>query len=372
MQILELRLDAAATGRRRDVDRRRPPSVVSGGPFRVIEGGRTGEPTPGLLIVGARRDRDARRRASGVARRRPMSARLAARGPGRRRTPGVAVLGRPDRCAVGPRAAVEAALEGDGYRSLGSRASMPPADRSRLAWSIRTRTCCSRARARTSSSCDSKARPTSTSSRRAAGSSRRSPPPAPPPRRAARPRPSLARRDAGATGSRRSRRSPATASTSRPSSDSSKSPTGSAARARSTSCRHGSGAHAVAARVPHTTRRRPRRTSAHLIDDQLPGIAAHGRARFADVFCETGVFSADQSRRVLEAAVRARAGAAAPRRRARAVAAARSSPRSSAQRRPTTSRHPVRGGDRRPRWRRRRRDQPGGRHAAAQSRPGSS
>jgi imidazolonepropionase len=31
-------------------------------------------------------------------------------------------------------------------------------------------------------------------------------------------------------------------------------------------------------------------------------VAAHGRARFADVFCETGVFTADQSRRVLEAA----------------------------------------------------------------------
>ena len=26
---------------------------MSGGAFRVIEGGRTGEPTPGLLIVGA-------------------------------------------------------------------------------------------------------------------------------------------------------------------------------------------------------------------------------------------------------------------------------------------------------------------------------
>ena len=40
----------------------------------------------------------------------------------------------------------------------------------------------------------------------------------------------------------------------------------------------------------------------HLIDEQLPGIAAQGRARFADVFCERGVFSADQSRRVLLAA----------------------------------------------------------------------
>src|SRR4029453_8309918 len=39
-----------------------------------------------------------------------------------------------------------------------------------------------------------------------------------------------------------------------------------------------------------------------VIDDQLPGVAAHGRARFCDVFCEDGVFSADQSRRILEAA----------------------------------------------------------------------
>lgn len=40
-----------------------------------------------------------------------------------------------------------------------------------------------------------------------------------------------------------------------------------------------------------------------LIETQLPGVAAHGRARFADVFCEKGVFTAEQSRRVLEAAV---------------------------------------------------------------------
>ncbi len=61
------------------------------------------------------------------------------------------------------------------------------------------------------------------------------------------------------------------------------------------------GAHAV----PPEFRARPDGTEAFvrsLIDDQLPGIAAHGRARFADVFCETGVFSADQSRRVLDAA----------------------------------------------------------------------
>jgi imidazolonepropionase len=61
------------------------------------------------------------------------------------------------------------------------------------------------------------------------------------------------------------------------------------------------GAHAV----PPEFRARPDGTEAFvrsLIDDQLPGIAAHGRARFADVFCEAGVFTADQSRRVLEAA----------------------------------------------------------------------
>ncbi|MGZ9159885.1 MAG: imidazolonepropionase [Candidatus Limnocylindrales bacterium] len=61
------------------------------------------------------------------------------------------------------------------------------------------------------------------------------------------------------------------------------------------------GAHAV----PPEYRTRPDGTEAfvrYLIEEQLPGVAAHGRARFADVFCETGVFSADQSRRVLEAA----------------------------------------------------------------------
>jgi imidazolonepropionase len=40
-----------------------------------------------------------------------------------------------------------------------------------------------------------------------------------------------------------------------------------------------------------------------LIDEQLPGVAAHGRAVAADVFCELGVFSAEQSRRILQAAM---------------------------------------------------------------------
>jgi imidazolonepropionase len=61
------------------------------------------------------------------------------------------------------------------------------------------------------------------------------------------------------------------------------------------------GAHAV----PPEFRARPDGTEAYvrsLLEEQLPGVAAHGRARFADVFCEAGVFTADQSRRVLEAA----------------------------------------------------------------------
>jgi imidazolonepropionase len=61
------------------------------------------------------------------------------------------------------------------------------------------------------------------------------------------------------------------------------------------------GAHAV----PPEFRTRPEGTEAYvrsIVDEQLPGVAAHGRARFCDVFCESGVFSPDQSRRILEAA----------------------------------------------------------------------
>ena len=63
------------------------------------------------------------------------------------------------------------------------------------------------------------------------------------------------------------------------------------------------GAHAV----PAEFRSRPDGAEAyirHCIEEQLPGVAAQGRARFADVFCEAGVFTPDQSRRVLEAAAR--------------------------------------------------------------------
>jgi len=61
------------------------------------------------------------------------------------------------------------------------------------------------------------------------------------------------------------------------------------------------GAHAV----PPELRGRPDATETYvrrILTEQLPGIAAQGRAVAADVFCEEGVFSADQSRRILEAA----------------------------------------------------------------------
>ncbi len=61
------------------------------------------------------------------------------------------------------------------------------------------------------------------------------------------------------------------------------------------------GAHAV----PAEYRARPDGSEAYVrsvLDEQLPGVAAQGRARFCDVFCELGVFTADQSRRILLAA----------------------------------------------------------------------
>lgn len=61
------------------------------------------------------------------------------------------------------------------------------------------------------------------------------------------------------------------------------------------------GAHAV----PPEYRARPGGTDLyvrHVIEEQLPGVAAQARARSCDVFCERGVFTADQSRRILLAA----------------------------------------------------------------------
>jgi imidazolonepropionase len=58
------------------------------------------------------------------------------------------------------------------------------------------------------------------------------------------------------------------------------------------------GAHAV----PPEFRGRPDATDAyvrHLLEEQLPGVVAQGRARFADVFCERGVFTPEQTERIL-------------------------------------------------------------------------
>ncbi len=89
---------------------------MSGGPFRLIHGGRTDEPTPGLLIVGAA---EVVTLAGGVR----MGAgqadvgRLEANDVGGPDAPDAPVVacweGRI--AAVGPRAAVEAALEAEGY-----------------------------------------------------------------------------------------------------------------------------------------------------------------------------------------------------------------------------------------------------------------
>src|SRR4029079_2812047 len=56
---------------------------------------------------------------------------------------------------------------------------------------------------------------------------------------------------------------------------------------------------------PPEYRSRPDGTEAYvrsIIDEQMPGIAAHGRARFCDGFCEGGVFDPHPPRRILQAA----------------------------------------------------------------------
>lgn len=39
-----------------------------------------------------------------------------------------------------------------------------------------------------------------------------------------------------------------------------------------------------------------------LIDEMLPRVKAEGLAEYCDVFCETGVFTPEESRKILEAA----------------------------------------------------------------------
>ncbi|MFH1155964.1 MAG: imidazolonepropionase [Pseudomonadota bacterium] len=58
------------------------------------------------------------------------------------------------------------------------------------------------------------------------------------------------------------------------------------------------GAHAV----PTAFKENPDAFVDLVVREMLPAVAGQGIARYCDVFCETGVFSIDQSRRILEAA----------------------------------------------------------------------
>ena len=118
---------------------------MSGGPFRLIHGGRSDEPTPGLLIVGAS---EVVTLAGGVrmGARQGDVGRLSAADVGGPDAPDAPVVacweGRI--VAVGPRAALETALEAEGY-PLGRFARLDAGGgighaRPR---STRTRTCCS-------------------------------------------------------------------------------------------------------------------------------------------------------------------------------------------------------------------------------------
>jgi imidazolonepropionase len=65
------------------------------------------------------------------------------------------------------------------------------------------------------------------------------------------------------------------------------------------------GAHAVPAEVRAAQPDPAAAAEAHVravIDEQLPAVVAQGIARSVDVFCEAGVFSPDQARRILQAA----------------------------------------------------------------------
>lgn len=53
--------------------------------------------------------------------------------------------------------------------------------------------------------------------------------------------------------------------------------------------------------IPPEYRDNPEAFVTLVIEEMLPAVAAQGIARFNDVFCEQGVFSVDQSRRILEA-----------------------------------------------------------------------
>ena len=282
---------------------------MSGGPFRLIHGGRSEEPTPGLLIVGAS---EVVTLAGGVrmGERQGDVGRLSAADVGGPDAPDAPVVacweGRI--AAVGPRAALEAALEAEGY-PLGRFARLDAGGGSVTPGLVDPHTHLLFAGSREG---EWQLRQRGRRLPRDPRGRRRHPVDG---RRDAR---GLARRRSwptagagstrcSATGSRRSRRSPATAWTSRPRSGSSRRPTSSAARARSTSSRP------TSARTPCRPssgrgRTAPRRTSGRSSRTSCPAWPPTAGRRFCDVFCENGVFSADQSRRILLGGRRLRDG----------------------------------------------------------------
>jgi len=63
------------------------------------------------------------------------------------------------------------------------------------------------------------------------------------------------------------------------------------------------GAHAVAPEFRALRRGATAAYVRNVVEEQLPAVASQGLARFCDVFCEKGVFSAEQSRLILETAL---------------------------------------------------------------------
>ena len=223
-------------------------------------------------------------------------------GPDGARCAGRRVLGGPDRRGRPARGRRDGARGGGLPARRGSPGSTPAAARSRPGSSTRIRTSlfARLARGRVAAAPARRGLPRDPRGRRRHPLDGRGDPRGVD-RRAARPRPSLARRDARPRGHDdrgevRLRPRPRDRDPAR-------------SRRRTSSASEGPieivptylGAHAV----PPEFRARPDGTEAYVrsvIDEQLPGVAAHGRARFCDVFCENGVFGADQSRRILEAA----------------------------------------------------------------------
>ena len=56
--------------------------------------------------------------------------------------------------------------------------------------------------------------------------------------------------------------------------------------------------------VPSDYRERPDRYVDIVVEEMIPAVAQEGGAKFCDVFCEAGVFTPEQSRRILEAGLR--------------------------------------------------------------------